>query len=375
MGHYVSRQLRAGASAGAIRAAHWSAFETQGETLVHRSESKIFRIVLSTALLFVAAVFAAAQAVPVVTGDPRVDKLLSQMTLQEKLTLIHGTAEDPKVYQGQAGYLAGVPRLGIPGLRFADGPPGVLTRNPSQGESATMGVAATFSVKDAEDNGIVIGREARAIGIDVALQPFVNIDRDLEFGRGYNTFGEDPYLTSQMGVAEIKGIQSQHVMAQIKHYVGYDSDNESTFIDDQTLHEIYVAPFDAAVKAGVSSIMCSYNRLNGTFACGNKDTLTTILRDEIGFKGFVTSDWGAVHAVDFINAGLDMEMPGALPGMGAFLPSFFDSKPPPPPPPAHAMADIGDMFGGHIPEEPAPARRLRRGNSASSSTQRKCPRR
>src|SRR6185437_11069165 len=96
--------------------------------------------------------------IPVVTGDARVDKLLSQMTLQEKITLIHGTQEDPKVYQGQAGYLAGVPRLGIPGLRFADGPPGVLTRHPSQGETATMGVAATFSAKDAEQNGLVIGR-------------------------------------------------------------------------------------------------------------------------------------------------------------------------------------------------------------------------
>ncbi len=296
-----------------------------------------------------------AQAVPVVTGDARVDKLLSHMTLEEKMTLIHGAQEDPSVYQGQAGYLAGIPRLKIPGLRFADGPPGVLTRHPSQGETATMGVAATFSLRDAEDNGLVIGREDRALGIDVSLQPFVNIDRDLEFGRGYNTFGEDPFLTSVMGAAEIKGIQSQHVMAQVKHYVAYDSDNENTYVDDQTLHEVYVAPFDAAVKAGVSSIMCSYNKLNDTFACGNKGTLTTILRDQIHFKGFVTSDWGAVHGVNFINAGLDMEMPGALPGMGAFLPSFFDSNPPPPPMNMAAMGDIGDMFGGHIPEEPAPA--------------------
>jgi beta-glucosidase len=298
----------------------------------------------------------AAQTVPVVTGDARVDALLSKMTLNEKIALIHGTHEDPAVYQGQAGYLGGVPRLGIPGLRFADGPPGVLTRVPSQGETATMGVAATFSVKDAEENGLVIGREDRAAGIDVSLQPFVNIDRDLEFGRGYNTFGEDPYLTSMMGAAEIKGIQSQHVMAQVKHYVGYDSNNENTYIDDQTLHEVYVAPFDAAVKAGVSSIMCSYNKLNGTFACGNKDTMTTILRDQIGFKGFVTSDWGAVHGVKFINAGLDMEMPGE-PEKGAVfvLPSFFDLQPAPPPPPARAMEAIGDMFGGHIPEEPAPA--------------------
>lgn len=317
---------------------------------------------------------AAAQSGPVVTGDPRVDKLLSQMTLQEKLTLIHGTQEDPKVYQGQAGYLAGVPRLGIPSLRFADGPPGVLTRVPSQGETATMGVAATFSVKDAEDNGLVIGREDRALGIDVSLQPFVNIDRDLEFGRGYNTFGEDPYLTSAIGVAEVKGIQSQHVMAQIKHYVGYDSDNENTFIDDQTLHEVYVAPFDAAVKAGVASIMCSYNRLNGTFACGNKDTLTKILRDEIGFKGFVTSDWGAVHSVDFINAGLDMEMPGEPDPKANFsMPTFFDSKPGLPPQPPNATQDNADMFGGHIPEEPAEKNDFNGGNWGVKLDQKKMP--
>jgi beta-glucosidase len=314
------------------------------------------RLLLAASTLLVGAALSSAQSVPTVTGDARVDKLLSQMTLQEKLTLIHGTQEDPKVYQGQAGYLAGIPRLGIPGLRFADGPPGVLTRHPSQGETATMGVAATFSAKDAEENGLVIGREDRALGIDVSLQPFVNMVRDLEFGRAYNTFGEDPFLTSVMGVSEIKGIQSQHVMAQVKHYVAYDSDSGNIFVDDQTLHEIYVAPFDAASKAGVSSIMCSYNRINGQFACGNESTLTRILRDQVGFKGFVTSDWGAVHGVNFINAGLDMEMPGE-PAEGAVftIPSFFDLKPVPPPPPANAMQDaIADMFGGHIPEEPPP---------------------
>ena len=314
--------------------------------------------VFAAATLLLGATLTFAQSVPVVTGDPRVDKILSQMTLDEKLTLIHGTKEAPAVYQGQAGYLAGVPRLGIPGLRFADGPPGVLTRHPSQGETATMGVAATFSRRAAEANGVVIGREARSLGIDVALQPFVNIDRDLEFGRGYNTFGEDPYLTGQMGAAEIRGIQSQHVMAQVKHYVAYDSNSGNIFVDDQTLHEVYVAPFDEAVKAGVSSIMCSYNRLNGTFACGNESTLTKILRDQIGFKGFVTSDWGAVHAVNFINAGLDMEMPGGQPGpMGSFIPSFFDSLPPPPPIDHKAAATVNNlMFGGHIPEEPARVR-------------------
>ena len=316
------------------------------------------RMVLGAISLAVCSTMTFAQAVPVVTGDARVDKLLGQMTLAEKLTLIHGTHEDPALYQAQAGYLGGIPRLGIPGLRFADGPPGVLTRHPSQAETATMGVAATFSVKMAEENGLVIGREDRSLGIDVSLQPFVNIDRDLEFGRGYNTFGEDPFLTAEIGAAEIKGIQSQHVMAQVKHYVAYDSNATNIWVDDQTLHEVYVAPFDAAVKVGVSSIMCSYNRINGPFACGNPDTLTRILRDQIGFKGFVTSDWGAVHAVNFINAGLDMEMPGEpAPGAVFSIPSFFDMQPVPPPPPARpAGGGGGDMFGGHIPEEPVPHR-------------------
>ncbi|MGB8013413.1 MAG: glycoside hydrolase family 3 C-terminal domain-containing protein [Terriglobales bacterium] len=305
--------------------------------------------VIATLLICATIVFA--QSVPVVTGDARVDKLLSQMTLEEKLNLIHGKQEDPAVYQGQAGYLGGVPRLNIPGLRFADGPPGVLTRHRSQGETATMGVAATFSRKTAEENGLVIGREARALGIDVSLQPFVNIDRDLEFGRGYNTFGEDSFLTSEMAVAEVQGIQSQHVMAQIKHYVAYDSESDNIFVDEQTLHEVYVAPFDAAIRrADVASIMCSYNRVNGTYACGNESTLTKILRDEIRFKGFVTSDWGAVHSVNFINAGLDMEMPGE-PG-GISITSFFDSLPVPPPTATDAMDDLMESFFGYIPEEP-----------------------
>src|SRR3954470_197238 len=252
---------------------------------MHSSVRPIHSVICGALFALALAAAAAAQSVPVVTGDARVDKLLSQMTLTEKLTLIHGTHEDPKVYQGQAGYLSGIPRLHIPGLRFADGPPGVLTRHPSQAETATMGVAATFSLKDAEDNGIVIGREDRALGIDVSLQPFVNIDRDLEFGRGYNTFGEDPFLTSEMGVAEVNGIQSQHVMAQIKHYVTSDTQGTNVRVSDQALHEVYVAPFEEAIpRANVSSIMCSYNRVNGTFACGNETSLTKILRDELGFK-------------------------------------------------------------------------------------------
>ena len=298
-----------------------------------------------------------AQAVPAEkANEARIDKLLGQMTVEEKMDLIRGGVEDPAKGQGQAGYLPGVPRLGVPSLRFADGPPGVLTRTAGHAETATMGVAATFSAKDAEANGAVIGREARALGIDVALQPFVNIDRDITFARAYNTFGEDPMLTGAMGAAEIRGIQSQDVMAQVKHYVGYDSNSFNTVIDQQTLHEVYVAPFMDAVGAGASSVMCSYNHINGPFACGNADTLKTILKGELGFKGFVTSDWGGVHSVSFINNGLDMEMPGrtdpASP-FAAMMHTFYETAPKSTAPPSKPnLATLAGMLGGTIPEEP-----------------------
>ncbi|MBM9509353.1 glycoside hydrolase family 3 C-terminal domain-containing protein [Streptomyces sp. KK5PA1] len=231
------------------------------------------------------------------------------MTLDDKLTMIAGQVDLEADPQYQAGYLAGIPRLGIPSLKLTDGPPGVITKQDSTGMTATMGVAATFSRKDARLNGAVVGRDAKALGQDVVLEPFVNIDRDTTGGRGFNTFGEDPYLTGQMGAEEIKGTQSQGTMAQVKHYIAYDGANDVT-VDEQTLHEIYLAPFQDAVDAGVSSVMCSYNKVNGAQACGNQHTLTDILRGELGFKGFVTSDWGANHGTDYINDGLDLEMPG-----------------------------------------------------------------
>lgn len=250
-------------------------------------------------------------AVPAVTGNARVDKLLSEMTFAEKVGMLDGSDENPATFQGQAGYLAGVPRLGIPSMRFADGPPGVLTRVPSTALTATMGLAATFSRDDARRNGVVIARDARSLGIDVVLQPFINIDRDLTFARGYNTFGEDPLLTGEIAAAEIDGIQSQGILAQAKHYVGYDGGTD-VFIGPQALHEIYVAPFADAVRAGVASLMCSYNKINGAYACNNPDTLITILRDQVGFRGFVTSDWGANHTPYFVKDGLDLEMPGPM---------------------------------------------------------------
>lgn len=314
--------------------------------------------VAALAAATVPAVSAHAQSVPVVTGDARVDKLLSQMTFDEKMALIRGASEDPATNQGQAGYLTGVPRLHIPPLRFSDGPPGILTRNPSQAETATMGLAATFSAADAVANGQVVAREAKALGIDVVLQPFINIDRDITFARGYNTYGEDPVLTGDIAASFIHGVQGEDVMAQAKHYVAYDTDSGNVWVGQQALHEIYVSPFIDAVRAGVSSIMCSYNKVNGISACGNPNTLITILRDQVGFKGFVTSDWGAVHAPDFINNGLDMEMPGPGPKdspMGAMIFSFFTTEKPAPPQPLHFnTAMMAGFFGRPLPEEPKP---------------------
>lgn len=306
---------------------------------------------LSTAFLLgsLGLVYAAAQQ-PTVTGDARVDRLLGQMTLDEKIAMIHGTGEDASTYQGEAGYLPGIARLGIPPMRFADGPPGVLTRVPSIAPTCTMGVAATFSRDDARDNGVVIGREARSHGVSVALQPFINIDRDYAYGRGYNTFGEDPFVTGVLGAAEIQGIQSQDVMAQAKHFIAYDTDGTNVFVDQQTLHEVYLAPFAAAVKAGVSSIMCSYNKVNGPYSCGNADTLTTILKGENHFKGFVTSDWGATHATDFINAGLDMEMSGPLP-VSFSGPMYFVNGPKREPEDS-GSGDGPALSASGLPEEP-----------------------
>ncbi len=256
-------------------------------------------------------------------SDPRVRALLQRMTLDEKLTLLEGEAEAASpAKQYQAGYLPGIPRLGIPSLKLSDGPPGVITRQDSTGMTSTMGVAATFSQPDALLNGVVIGRDARALGMDVVLEPFVNMDRDTAWGRGFNTFGEDPLLTGQTGAAEITGIQSQGTMAQVKHFIAYDGAN-NVDVDSQTLHEIYLQPFADAVNAGVSSVMCSYNEINGYQACGNATTLTQILRNELGFKGFVTSDWGANHGTTYLNAGLDMEMPGGGGPAGISLPSYF----------------------------------------------------
>jgi beta-glucosidase len=277
-------------------------------------------------------------------NEPRVRQLVLQMTPEEQLGLIHGGEEPLQDYQGQGGYLPGVPRLRIPSLRLADGPPGILTNEISASPPATMALAATFSVNDAKEIGAVVGRNARARGIDVVLQPYINIDRDPAFDRSYNTYGEDPLLTGEVAANFVRGVQAQNVMAQAKHFVAYDGGNDVR-VDQQALHEIYLAPFEAVSNAGVASIMCSYNKINGPYSCANSVLLNGYLREQIGFKGFITSDWGATHGAEFIGAGLDMEMPGDVSGpMGSFMPPFFVLRDAPPAQPID-MAAMMAMFG------------------------------
>jgi len=282
----------------------------------------------------------------------QVDALLSRMSLAQKIQLIHGAKEDPATTQGQAGYMPGDPALGIPSLRLADGPPGILTRHPSTAPTGTMGLGATFSHEDAQLNGVIIGRDARALGIDIALQPFINVLRDPTWSRGYDLFGEDPLLVGEIGAAEIQGIQSQGVMAMAKHYLAYNG-GDDVVVDQQPLHEIYAEPFADAVRAGVATIMCSYNKINGAFSCGNPDTLQTLLKNEIGFKGFVTSDWGAAHSAAFAGNGLDLEMAGYS---ADSKPCFFCAVPEAFPPPVATNYGFKSSepyaWPSRIPEEP-----------------------
>ncbi len=241
------------------------------------------------------------------------DRLVSQMTLPEKIAMLHGDRDPENL--GQAGYLPGVPRLGIPPLRLSDGPAGVRTGRPATALPAPVALAATFSTDLALRYGQTIGQDGRAFRQDVMLAPMVNIVRVPQGGRNFETLGEDPLLTSRMVTAEIGGIQSEGLMATVKHFAENNQESArqsvSADVDERTMHEIELQGFEAAVKANVASVMASYNRVNGTYASENAALETNVLRKEWGFLGFVMSDWGATHSAGpALSAGLDLEMPG-----------------------------------------------------------------
>jgi len=254
------------------------------------------------------------------------ESLLEQMTLEEKLTFLRGDT-DPEGSSG-AGYMPGVPRLGIPPLRLADGPAGIRTRWPATALPAPVALGASFDPTLARAFGEVVGREGRARNQDVLLSPMVNIVRVPHAGRNFETFSEDPLLSARMVAEEVRGVESQGLIATVKHYIANNFErarnSASSEVSDRALHEIYLPGFEAAVQAGVGAVMCSYNRVNGVYACDHPEVLNEILRDELGFEGWVMTDWGANHTLDALGHGLDQEMPGGR-GFGRRAVYFGDS--------------------------------------------------
>ncbi|MFF3428111.1 glycoside hydrolase family 3 C-terminal domain-containing protein [Streptomyces sp. NPDC002602] len=246
-------------------------------------------------------------------GTARIDALLGRLTLDEKTALLHG-APDPAPL-GQAGHVPGVPRLGVPALRLADGPAGVRVAARATALPAPVLLASAFDPALAREYGRVLGREGRALGQDVLLAPMVNLIRTPFAGRNFETLAEDPRLTADLVAELVRGIQDEGMIATVKHFALNNQERGRDTIDvvasEQTLHETELRGFEAAVAAGVGAVMGAYNKVNGTYACENKALLDELLRGRWGFDGWVVSDWGATHGtVGSANAGLDMEMPG-----------------------------------------------------------------
>jgi beta-glucosidase len=245
---------------------------------------------------------------PELPAEERAKDLVSRMTLEEKIDMLHGVTG-----MGATGYIAPNERLGIPALMMEDGPVGVR-RDKATGFPAPIGMAATWDPELIEIVGKDIGEEVRAKGRDVLLAPCVNILRVPFGGRSFEAFGEDPYLVSRMAVSYIKGVQSNGIIATPKHYAANNQEEGrmtvSADVDERALREIYLPAFEASVKEGKAlSVMAAYNRLNGKYCTENEDLLR-ILEDEWGFKGYVVSDWGATHStVEAATGGLDVEMP------------------------------------------------------------------
>jgi beta-glucosidase len=241
-------------------------------------------------------------------ADARVESILNQMTLEEKIDLLGGV---------DGFFIRGVPRLNVPRLKMADGPIGVRNYGPATTMAGGIALAATWNPALAERVGTEIGRDARAKGVHFLLAPGVNIYRAPMNGRNFEYFGEDPFLASRIAVGYIKGVQGQGVSATIKHFMGnnseFDRHHTDSVIDERTMREIYLPVFEAAVKeARVGAIMDSYNLTNGLHMTQNAYFNERIVRKEWGFDGLIMSDWTSTYdTVGAANGGLDLEMPFA----------------------------------------------------------------
>lgn len=239
--------------------------------------------------------------------EHRVDSLLAQLTLDEKLGMLGGV----NFFD-----VPGVARLGIPPLGTADSPFGVRATGPSTLYVGGIAMAATWNPALAQRVGTEIGQDARARGKHYSLGPGADLYRTPLGGRNFEYLGEDPFLASRIAVGLITGIQSQGVSATIKHYLGNESEfarnTTDSRIDERTLREIYLPVWEAAIKeARVGAIMPSYNLTNGDYMTANHRLLVDVLKQEFGFPGVLMSDWGAVHsALGAANGGTDLEMPG-----------------------------------------------------------------
>jgi len=260
--------------------------------------------------------------------DQRAELVLKEMTLDEKIALLHGNGmngwpgpPNPHAYLGNggAGFVLGVPRLGIPMIQQSDAAYGVRS-SAENGRYSTalpsdIAGAASWDTHAACEYGALIGRELRAQGYNMTLGGGVNIARELRNGRTYEYQGEDPILAGTMVGNRIKCEQAQHVIGDIKHYAVNDQENGrnevNSIIGKRAMRETDLLAFQIGIDIGnPGAVMCSYNAVNGTYACENHYLLTEVLRNDWGFKGFVVSDWGGTHStVKASAAGLDQEQP------------------------------------------------------------------
>lgn len=261
------------------------------------------------------------------SAEKRAAALVAAMTEDEKLQMVRtlfpprtaGKPGMPGDIIQSAGHMIGIPRLGIPTLRESDASLGVANQvEQRRGDVATalpasLATAASFDPEVAYEGGAMIGAEARAKTFNVLLAGGVNLTRDPWGGRNFEYMGEDPLLSGVMGGAHIRGVQSNHIVSTVKHYA-LNSQETGRMIADARLgwgamQESDLLAFKIAIEKGdPGSVMCAYNLVNGDWACENHTLLTTILRDDWRYRGFVMSDWGAVHStVKSALAGLDQE--------------------------------------------------------------------
>jgi beta-glucosidase len=288
-----------------------------------RSKTSAAALALAAALAVPAAGHGQAQpwADKAKSPDARADLLLQAMSQDEKIAVLHGVF--PRVMKplppgvvSSAGYVAGIPRLGVPDLRESDASLGVATAGRT-GDDATalpsgMALAATWDSEIAFAGGAMIGKQTRQKGFNVLLAGGVNLTRDPFNGRNFEYLGEDPLLAGTLDGASIQGIQSRGVVSTAKHFALNAQETGRQILDarigEAALRESDLLAFEIAVERGQpGSVMCSYNRLNGPFACENASLLTGALKTDWGWKGWVMSDWGAVHSVEAAQAGLDQE--------------------------------------------------------------------